>query len=86
MNKRAIKELQDTSQSYPQWPGLELSLAPVACMTVASNTRERKESSGHQINNIRVANIVILKWLISNKTKDIFDDLAIYSITATTWS
>lgn len=53
---------------------------------VVKNTRKRKELGSRQINNIGDANVVILKWPISNKTKDNVDDLPIYSIIAATQS
>lgn len=62
-NRKAIDELQGGPRQYPRGPGMIPSLPPPqsALAVVASGEVERQKQGGQRMNNIGMANVVILK-------------------------
>ena len=62
-NSWAIDELQGGSRQYPRGPGTISGLPPAqsALAVVASGGVKRQKQGGQELNNIGVANVVILK-------------------------
>lgn len=87
-NRRAIDELQGGPRQYPRGQGLGPDfLLATGSAVVANNEREmqEQEQSGRSMNNIRGANVVILKRPTVKEAESDCES-HIYPVTATTWS
>ena len=86
-NRRAIDELQGGPCQYPRGLGpAGLPLAPAVPSAVASSGEDREEQGGQRMNNIRVANIVILKQPTVEEADDNLEYLPTYPINTATRS